>query len=64
VAGGVQDISLRELSRELGGSHTSPRRHFADKRALLNARALRGFERFDEILGRLTKVARAWLYPC
>jgi AcrR family transcriptional regulator len=74
VAKGVQDISLRELSRELGVSHTSPRRHFADKQALLDALALRGFERFDETLGRaarqqrgqdfkarLTKLARAYV---
>jgi AcrR family transcriptional regulator len=71
--GGVQSISLRELSRELGVSHTSPRRHFADKQALLDALALRGFERFDETLGRaagkpgqhfqgrLTKLARAYV---
>jgi AcrR family transcriptional regulator len=71
--GGAQSISLRELSRELGVSHTSPRRHFADKQALLDALALRGFERFDEALssatrkdglnfkGRLTKLARAYV---
>jgi AcrR family transcriptional regulator len=73
VADGVQDISLRELSRELGVSHTSPRRHFADKQALLDALALRGFERFDDVLARatrqrgqnfktrLTKLARAYV---
>ena len=73
VANGVQDISLRELSRELGVSHTSPRRHFADKQALLDALALRGFERFADALGRaarlggpdfkgrLTKLARAYV---
>ena len=53
--GGAQSISLRELSRELGVSHTSPRRHFADKQALLDALALRGFQRFDETLGRAAK---------
>jgi AcrR family transcriptional regulator len=53
--GGVQNISLRELSRQLGVSHTSPRRHFANKQALLDALALRGFERFDLALGRATK---------
>jgi len=70
---GVQNISLRELSRELGVSHTSPRRHFADKRALLDALARRGFERFDLALSRaardrgrnfktrLTKLARAYV---
>jgi AcrR family transcriptional regulator len=71
--GGVQSISLRELSRQLGVSHTSPRRHFADKQALLDALALRGFERFDEALrgsaekprqdfkARLTRLARAYV---
>ena len=70
---GVQSISLRELSRELGVSHTSPRRHFTDKQALLDALALRGFERFDAVIGRaagkpeqdlkgrLTKIARAYV---
>jgi AcrR family transcriptional regulator len=70
---GAKSISLRELSRELGVSHTSPRRHFADKQALLDALALRGFERFDETLsraikqkshdfqGRLTRLARAYV---
>jgi AcrR family transcriptional regulator len=73
VADGIQEISLRELSRELGVSHTSPRRHFADKQALLDALALRGFERFDLALARaagqpgqnfktrLTKLARAYV---
>lgn len=51
-AGGAGSLTLRELSRELGVSHTSPRRHFADKQALLDALALRGFERFDAALGR------------
>ena len=73
VTGGVKSISLRELSRELGVSHTSPRRHFADKQALLDALAQRGFERFDLTLGRaardrgqdfkarLTKLTRAYV---
>ena len=71
-SGGAQTISLRELSRELGVSHTSPRRHFADKQALLDALALRGFERFEIALGRaaaasgdfksrLTKLTRAYV---
>jgi len=71
--GGVQSISLRELSRELGVSHTSPRRHFANKQALLDALALRGFERLDEIskraakdsgknlIAHLTKLGRAYV---
>jgi len=73
AAGGVQNISLRELSRELGVSHTSPRRHFDGKQALLDALAIRGFERFDLALSkaakadaidfktRLTKLTRAYV---
>jgi AcrR family transcriptional regulator len=54
-ARGAQNISLRELSRDVGVSHTSPRRHFANKQALMDALALRGFERFDQALGRASK---------
>jgi AcrR family transcriptional regulator len=42
---GVQDLSLRELAREVGVSHGAPRRHFADRRALLDALAESGFAR-------------------
>jgi AcrR family transcriptional regulator len=52
--GGVQSISLRELSRELGVSQGAPRRDFASKQALLDALAIRGFEQFDEALKRAT----------
>ena len=71
--GGLPSMSLRELSRELGVTHASPRRHFADKQDLIDALAKRGFERMDAILGRaaknkgqvfktrLTKFARAYV---
>ena len=36
---GVQDLSLRELARAIGVSHGAPRRHFADRQALLDALA-------------------------
>jgi AcrR family transcriptional regulator len=42
---GVQDLSLRELARDAGVSHGAPRRHFADRQALLDALAEAGFER-------------------
>ena len=42
---GVQDLSLRELARDVGVSHGAPRRHFADRQALLDALAEAGFER-------------------
>ena len=37
--------SLRELARQAGVSHAAPRRHFADRQALLDALAEAGFTR-------------------
>jgi AcrR family transcriptional regulator len=42
---GVEALSLRELAREAGVSHGAPRRHFADRQALLDALAEAGFAR-------------------
>jgi AcrR family transcriptional regulator len=42
---GVQELSLRELAREVGVSHGAPRRHFPDRQALLDALAEAGFAR-------------------
>jgi AcrR family transcriptional regulator len=42
---GVQELSLRELAREVGVSHAAPRRHFPDRQALLDALAEAGFQR-------------------
>ena len=47
---GVDELSLRELARQVGVSHAAPRRHFADKRALLDALAEDGFERLGRDL--------------
>ncbi len=70
---GVQQLSLRELSRELGVSHASPQRHFATKQDLIDALALMGFERLNSVMARaaetrgddfharLTKAARAYV---
>jgi AcrR family transcriptional regulator len=49
-AGGAQNLSLRELAREIGVSHAAPRRHFADKQALLDALARNGWERLGVAL--------------
>lgn len=54
-AGGVDKLTLREISRELGVSHASPRHHFADKRALLDALAQRGWEKLGASLERAVK---------
>jgi AcrR family transcriptional regulator len=69
---GVTDLSLRELAREAGVSHGAPRRHFPDRQALLEALALRGFERLErQILAaakgrgshqaRMTRTAAAYV---
>jgi AcrR family transcriptional regulator len=72
-ARGVQQLSLRELSRELGVSHASPQRHFATKQDLIDALAIMGFERLSSVMAkaaeargqdfnaRLTKAARAYV---
>jgi AcrR family transcriptional regulator len=44
---GVEQLSLRELAREIGVSHAAPRRHFPDRQALLDALAESGFRRLD-----------------
>ena len=48
--GGVQALSLREVAREIGVSHAAPRRHFADRQALLDALALEGFDRLGDAM--------------
>lgn len=42
---GLDALSLRDLAREAGVSHAAPRKHFADRNALLDALAERGFIR-------------------
>jgi AcrR family transcriptional regulator len=47
---GVEQLSLRDLARQAGVSHAAPRRHFADRQALLDALAGAGFARLaDEV---------------
>src|SRR5580704_15932225 len=43
--------------RELGVSHAAPRRHFADRQALLDALAVAGFDRLGDDLRRALKRA-------
>jgi AcrR family transcriptional regulator len=50
---GAAALSLRELARGIGVSHAAPSRHFKDRRALLDALALVGF---DRMTARLTRV--------
>jgi len=45
---GIEALSLRDLARQAGVSHAAPRRHFADRQALLDALAEAGFARLGE----------------
>jgi AcrR family transcriptional regulator len=47
---GAGALSLRELARVVGVSPAAPRRHFVDRRALLDALALAGFARLGSEL--------------
>ncbi|MFI1464248.1 TetR/AcrR family transcriptional regulator [Nocardia carnea] len=42
---GAGALSLRELARDVGVSHTAPARHFADRHQLLEAVAVEGFRK-------------------
>jgi AcrR family transcriptional regulator len=48
---GPSQLSLRELARGLGVSHAAPRYHFGDKRGLLTAVAVDGFDLLAKELG-------------
>ena len=47
---GVDALSLRQLARDANVSHAAPARHFRDRRALLDALALDGFERLNRVM--------------
>ena len=63
AAGGPSALSLRELAREAGVSHAAPGRHFKDKRALLDALALTGFDRLTDRLERALDPSRGGPRP-
>ncbi|MFF0490977.1 TetR/AcrR family transcriptional regulator [Nocardia sp. NPDC003482] len=44
---GADQVTLRDLAREIGVSHAAPRRHFPNRQALLDALAESGFARMD-----------------
>ncbi|MGD1953096.1 MAG: TetR/AcrR family transcriptional regulator [Leptolyngbyaceae cyanobacterium] len=46
----VSTLSLRQVARRAGVSHTAPYRHFADKEELLAAVAEEGFQEFSRYL--------------
>lgn len=69
---GLAALSLREVARAAGVSHTAPYRHFKDKAALLRGIAARGFERLrndimevserhDDPVQRLTEAAAVYV---
>lgn len=47
---GPATLSLRELARRAGVSHTAPAHHFGDKKGLLTALAAEGFDRLAAAL--------------
>jgi AcrR family transcriptional regulator len=49
---GPGSLTLRELARRLGVTHTAPYAHFADKKALLEVVADAGFARLAETIRR------------
>jgi AcrR family transcriptional regulator len=46
---GVDALSLRELARRAGVTHSAPRKHFVDRQALLHSLAERGFVRLTQM---------------
>ncbi len=50
---GPQSLSIREVARRTGVSHSAPYRHFADRDALIVAVVERGFELMEETFDRL-----------
>ena len=55
----VKSLSLREVARQAGVSHTAPYRHFADKASLLAAVAEEGFTEFGQYLQQAVDQAKA-----
>ena len=51
---GPGGISLRDLARRAGVSHAAPAHHFGDKRGLLTAFAVEGYDLLDQALAQAT----------
>jgi AcrR family transcriptional regulator len=72
---GLQNLSLRDLARELGVSHAAPYRHFPDKKDLLITLAEDGYSRLfiamkqaaeaqSTLIAQLTALAWAYVLFC
>ena len=67
---GPAAISLRDLARRAGVSHAAPAHHFSDKRGLLTAFAVEGYDQLDRALttafassgGDFTEVGVAYVH--
>lgn len=57
---GVDALSLRELARDCGVSHSAPRRHFADRQSLLDALAVAGFEKLNGLLASVVEARKGY----
>jgi AcrR family transcriptional regulator len=58
---GIEALSLRDLARQAGVSHAAPRRHFADRQALLDALAEAGFQRLgDQVHAAIEDAGEDW----
>lgn len=61
---GVAAISLREVARRAGVSHSAPYRHFPDRDALLAALATQGFDQLAQRMQRQSAAGLAALGQC
>ena len=72
---GIQKLSIRDAAKRIGVSHAAPYRHFRNKKALLTAIAIAGFDKLgtsidearkagstkNEIEGQMRDFARAYI---
>jgi AcrR family transcriptional regulator len=65
---GLESLSMREMAKAIDVSHTAAYRHFGDKRALLEAVAVQGFETLrqacEQASGAVDRLPRERLLAC
>jgi AcrR family transcriptional regulator len=59
ASGGSQAVSLRDLAREIGVSHSAPLRHFPTREALLAELAIQGFRQLTAAMERAVQASAA-----